>query len=74
MTKQEKVFILRNEELGYTDKCPVFTNRHEADEAAAIKCREHTVIEVERTTLKACRPAKAYGCCLKCAIFVPRKR
>lgn len=66
------VFILRNEELDYTDICPVFQTYKEAWEVAACKAREHSVLEVPDTFQRCC-PKHIGSSCQRCAIFVGKK-
>lgn len=68
------VFILRNEELGYVDCCPVYDDRAKAETAAAFKCREHTVMEVPNT-YQPCVPMEAGRMCQEdCAIYKFKKQ
>lgn len=57
-------YVLRNEELGYIANCPTFEFREDAEEAAADKCRRHSVIEVE--DIKPCVPTNLHSGCLRC--------
>ena len=66
-------YILHNDELGYTDYCPVFESRELAEREAAFKARRHSVIEIEdwQATSKPCCP-KAFtpsrcGTCARCS-------
>lgn len=67
------VFILRNEELGYVDLCPVFLDKDKAEEAAAFKCREHSVLEVP-DTYQPCVPHTVVPSCLSCALYKPNRQ
>lgn len=57
-------YILRNEELGCIMDCPTFTDRKEAEDEAAGKCRKHTVVKTDRAD--TCRPMKPIDQCRRC--------
>lgn len=66
----KKVYVLYNEELGYTDACPVFTKKEDASVEAAFKCREHSVQKRNIGDFKPCHPYKGGDKrCLDCAIY-----
>lgn len=69
MEKQKTVYVLRNEELGYIDDCPVFRTEKEASREAAFKCRDHSVLEIELDNFEPCHPKGAGGSCKACAIY-----
>ena len=69
-----KMYVLHNDEIGYTDWCPVFTSKEEAEREAADKCRFHTVIEVtDMEAYKECHPVRVLPGCERCPRF-PEKR
>lgn len=62
-----KAFVLHNDELGYTESCPVYEVRSEAGHDAASKCRHHTVCEVKAEDYEPCVPVRLADRCLRCA-------
>lgn len=62
-----KYYQLRNEELGYVSDCPTFESMAEARSAAVSKCRYHSVIEVDESEVRPCKPINLHSTCLKCA-------
>ena len=65
---KQTVFVLHNDELGYMDPCPVFTDRKDAETEAAFKCRKHSVKEVDNN-YSPCHPMIKTSMCDKCAIY-----
>ena len=64
-----KVFVLRNEELGYIDYCPVFLSKKEAENEAAGKCHRYSVKAIDDSRTKACHPIEKYPKCASCCRF-----
>ena len=56
----KEVYVISNDEIGYIDECPTFTNIEDARAAAAKKCRRHSVVSVKRETLSPCQPLALY--------------
>lgn len=69
MEKQKTVYVLRNEELGFIDDCPVFTTRAQAHAEAVGKCRFHSVEEADISKFEPCHPKRANSRCEACAIY-----
>lgn len=68
MARTKKVFVLYNEELGYTDACPVYTKQSDARKEAACKCREHSVQKRNISDFKPCH-SNDEKYCAHCAIW-----
>lgn len=75
MEMQKTVYVLRNEELGFIDDCPVFATKEEATGEAACKCRLHSVVGATLDKFEPCYPkAEERGeelpeKCKACAIY-----
>ena len=61
----KKYYQLKNEGLGYIERCPTYETREEAESAATSKGREYSVIERKKIT--PCNPSEIYLNCLTCA-------
>ena len=70
-----KAYVLHNDELGWTDRCPVFIDKSEAEKEAANKCRFYSVIEIDiESGLEPCTPLKKLHKCVCCPRFKGEKK